>query len=198
MLIVGWFLWTQFIPNIPLVHSITPDRLEPEAGDSGTPSDDPVPASSYQPLVSLCPSNNCQNGGQCMMVGSSFTCICKLSHTGEHCEEELKFEHSSLSSTCHLYMEQACVTKPFGNVLIVYSVLSTLLLLVTSSLLYLSCRNPYWLDELQSSLGVKLTSPCNVDDSKQLGYSDDEDFYYPSDDDCVDLTPADYNYCYNY
>ena len=46
--------------------------------------------------------------------------------------------------------------------------------------------------------GVKLTSPCNVDDSKQLGYSDDEDFYYPSDDDCVDLTPADYNYCYNY
>ena len=48
--------------------------------------------------------------------------------------------------------------------------------------------------------GVKLTSPSKVDDNKQLGYSDDEDpdYYYPSDDDCVNLTPTDYNYCYNY
>ena len=46
--------------------------------------------------------------------------------------------------------------------------------------------------------GVKLTRQSTVDDSKQLGYSDDEDYYYPSDDDCVNLTPSDYNYCYNY
>ncbi|KAL5248363.1 hypothetical protein ACHWQZ_G017520 [Mnemiopsis leidyi] len=193
MLIVGWLLC---VPNLSFVHSSASDATDPET--SGTPESSLVSALSYQPLVTLCPDNPCKNEGQCLKVGSTFTCVCPLSHTGQNCEIELEYEHSSLSASCHLYMEQACVSKPYGNILIVYSILCSILLLVTSFLLYFSCRNPYWLDELQSSLGVKLTRQSTVDDSKQLGYSDDEDYYYPSDDDCVNLTPSDYNYCYNY
>ena len=58
------------------------DNVDPASSSSSPPDDHPVSVNSFQPLVVLCPSNPCQNGGQCLMVGSSPRCVCQLSHTG--------------------------------------------------------------------------------------------------------------------
>ena len=64
------------------VSYINPVSDSIEGEPSIPPSEDPVSDSSYQPLAVLCPSNSCLNGGQCLTVGSSFTCVCPLSFTG--------------------------------------------------------------------------------------------------------------------
>ena len=64
------------------VSYINPVSDSIEGEPSISPSEDPVSDSSYQPLVALCPSNTCLNGGQCLTLGSSFTCVCPLSFTG--------------------------------------------------------------------------------------------------------------------
>ena len=41
------------------------------------------------PGVRPCEVNSCQNGGTCVELGDSFTCVCQLGFTGQSCETAL-------------------------------------------------------------------------------------------------------------
>ena len=38
--------------------------------------------------------------------------------TGEYCEKELTFEFTSLSRDCHIYMDEACLSRGLGQAII--------------------------------------------------------------------------------
>ena len=39
-------------------------------------------------LTSPCGSNPCQNGGTCTPSGTTFTCSCPSTHTGDRCQTQ--------------------------------------------------------------------------------------------------------------